>query len=90
MASVLMSLGSIQEAAGDHTAAIGYYQRALKITQSHYGVYSPAFAASLHALGRVNSRIGKKNEAAGQYKQAISILMKDPSLKAGEELQSTM
>jgi tetratricopeptide (TPR) repeat protein len=90
MASVLMSLGSIQEAAGDHTAAINYYQRALKITQSNYGVYSPAFAGTLHALGRANSRLGKKNVAASQYKQAISILMKDPSLKAGDELQSVM
>jgi tetratricopeptide (TPR) repeat protein len=90
MASVLMSLGSIQEAAGDHTAAINYYQRALKITQSNYGVYSPAFAGTLHALGRANSHLGKKNIAAGQYKQAISILMKDPSLKAGGELQAVM
>ena len=89
-ASILMSLGSIQEAAGDHTAAIGYYQRALKITQSNYGVYSPTFAGTLHALGRENSRLGKKSVAAGQYKQAISILMKDPSLKAGQELQSVM
>jgi tetratricopeptide (TPR) repeat protein len=90
MASVLMSLGSIQEAAGDHTAAVNYYERALKITQSNYGVYSPAFAGTLHALGRANSHLGKKNVAAGQYKQAISILMKDPSLKAGDELQSVM
>ncbi|MDR3615708.1 MAG: tetratricopeptide repeat protein [Candidatus Obscuribacterales bacterium] len=89
-ASVLMSLGSIQEAAGDHTAAINYYHRALKITQSNYGVYSPAFAGTLHALGRANSRLGNKTIAAGQYKQAISILMKDPSLKAGEELQAVM
>jgi tetratricopeptide (TPR) repeat protein len=90
MASVLMSLGSIQEAAGDHTAAINYYQRALRITQSNYGVYSPAFAGNLHALARANSHLGKKTVAAGQYKQAISILMKDPSLKAGDELQSVM
>ena len=87
---VLMDLGSIQESLGDHTTAMIFYQRALKINQRAIGPYSPEFAESLHSLGRANARLGKKKEAAKQYRQAVSILMKEPSLKASQELQSVM
>jgi tetratricopeptide (TPR) repeat protein len=90
IAPVLMSLGSIQESLGDHSTAITYYQRALKINQKNYGPYSPAFAENLHALGRANNKAGNRRQAVKQYKQSISILMQDPSLRAGEKLQSVM
>jgi tetratricopeptide (TPR) repeat protein len=90
IAPVLISLGSIQESLGDHSTAITYYQRALKINQKNYGPYSPAFAENLHVLGRANNKAGHRGQAVKQYKQSISILMQDPSLKAGEKLQSVM
>lgn len=87
---LLMALGSIQESLGDHTTAISYYQRALRINEKNYGPYSPQFAENLHVLGRANTKAGKRKEAAKQYKQAISILMKEPSLRASDQLQSVM
>ncbi|HEY9685312.1 MAG TPA: tetratricopeptide repeat protein [Oculatellaceae cyanobacterium] len=86
----LMALGSIQESVGDHTTAISFYQRALHLNEKSDGPYSPEFAESLHALGRANAKLGRRNEAVKQYKQAVSILMKEPSLQASEQLEKVM
>ncbi len=87
---VLMSLGSIQESLGDHSAATVYYQRALRINEKGFGPYSPEFVNNIHNLARSNARAGHKAQAAKQYKQAIDILMQEPSLKASQQLEDVM
>ncbi len=52
VAPVLMALGSLQEAEGDHTTAMNYYRQALAINEKNYGPYSPYVAGSLHQIGR--------------------------------------
>lgn len=90
IAPVLMELGSIQEAAGDHTTAISYYQRALSINERNYGPYSPAVAGSLQGLGRANGKAGNKALAVQHFKRSQSILILDPDLKASSQLESLM
>ena len=87
---VLMSLGSIQESLGDHNRAVAYYQRAVRINEKDFGPYSPEFAHNLHSLARANARAGHTQAAKKQYKQAISILMKEPSLNASDQLEKAM
>ncbi|MBX9687254.1 MAG: tetratricopeptide repeat protein [Candidatus Obscuribacterales bacterium] len=84
---VLMKLGSIQEAAGNHEAAMAYYNRALKITEANYGPYSPEAAGALRGLARASAKQGDKAAAKTNYERAISILSKDPNLESAEELK---
>jgi tetratricopeptide (TPR) repeat protein len=88
IAPILLDLGSIQEAAGDHSTAIVYYQRALQINEKNYGAYSPAVATSLQSLGRANAKAGNRDVAAKHYKQSFAILNLDPSLNASTQLES--
>ncbi|MBI1269418.1 tetratricopeptide repeat protein [bacterium] len=87
---LLMALGSIEESAGNHSLAMTYYNRALKINEKNDGVYSPAYANTLSKLGRVNHRLGNRDTAVVQYKRAISILSKEPNQEAAQQLKSVM
>lgn len=87
---LLMALGSIEESAGNHSLAMTYYNRALKISEKNDGAYSPAYANTLSRLGRVNHRLGNRDTAVAQYKQAISILSKEPNQEAAQQLKSVM
>ena len=87
---LLMALGSIEESAGNHSLAMTYYNRALKISEKNDGAYSPAYANTLSRLGRVNHRLGNRDTAVVQYKQAISILSKAPNQEAAQQLKSVM
>ncbi len=87
---LLMALGSIEESAGNHSLAMSYYNRALKISEKNDGAYSPAYANTLSRLGRVNHRLGNRDTAVVQYKQAISILSKAPNQEAAQQLKSVM
>lgn len=87
---ILMKLGAIEESAGNHTVAMGYYKRALQITEENYGPYSPEAAYALHGLGRTNKATGNIDAASSSYQRAISILSKDPNLEAAEELKKIM
>lgn len=84
---VLVAMGSIQESEGNHTAAIGYYKRALSISEKNYGAYSPAVADSLSGLVKANLRCGNKTEAKKHYKRALSILSGEPGLSASKQLE---
>jgi tetratricopeptide (TPR) repeat protein len=90
LAPILIALGSIQEAAGDHTTAMRYYQQALTINEKQYGPYSPAVGANLHSLARAAYATGNKADGEKHYQRAIAILSKDPSLEASKELQDLM
>lgn len=90
LTSVLMGLGSIEEAAGNHVAAMKYYNRALGINEKNYGTYTPEAAAALHGLGRVNYKLGNKSAATENYKRAITILSKEPNLDAANQLKRVM
>lgn len=90
LTSVLMGLGSIEEAAGNHATAMKYYNRALSINEKNYGTYSPEAAAALHGLGRVNYKLGNKSAAGENYKRAITILSKEPNLDAANQLKRVM
>lgn len=90
LAPVLMVLGSVQEACGDHSAAMVYYQRALKLNEKNYGPYSPEFAGSLHAVGRAGLKNGDKAQARKNYKRALSILSQEAGLDASHELKSLL
>ncbi len=85
---VLFALGSIQEAAANHSAAMSYYRKALQINEKNWGPYSPAVADNLHRLGRATYKSGDKPGAEKHYKKAISILSKDASLTAATRLES--
>lgn len=90
LTSVLMGLGSIEEAAGNHTTAMDYYNRALSISEKNYGTYSPEAAAALHGLGRANFKLGNRSAAGENYKRAITILSKEPNLDAANQLKRVM
>lgn len=90
MNPVLMALGSIEEAAGNHESAMSYYNQALAINERQYGPYSPEAAKALYGVGRTNHKSGKKDAAVLSYKKAISILSKDPNQDAAEELKSVL
>ncbi len=90
VAPVLMALGSLQEAEGDHAAAMSYYQQALSINEKNYGPYSPYVASSLHRMGRASKKAGKVQDAETHYKRAISILSKDPNAEAATQLEGVM
>ncbi|MBZ0185708.1 MAG: tetratricopeptide repeat protein [Candidatus Obscuribacterales bacterium] len=87
-APVLMTLGAIEESAGDHSAAMSYYNQALSIAERNYGPYSPVAASALHGLGRLHGKTGNREEAVSSYKRAISILSKEPNLEAAKQLES--
>lgn len=87
LTAVLMGLGSIEEAAGDHTLAMSYYNRALAISEKNYGTYSPDAAFALRGIGRVHGKMGNKTAATDSYKRAITILSKEPNLEAAEQLK---
>jgi len=86
VAPVLMALGSLQEAEGDHSTAMNYYQQALAINETHYGPYSPYVAS----MGRVSKKAGNMKDAETHYQRAISILSKDPNADAASQLQGVM
>lgn len=88
LTAVLMGLGSIEEAAGDHTLAMSYYNRALAISEKNYGTYSPDAAFALRGIGRVHGKMGNKAAATDSYKRAITILSKEPNLEAAEQLKA--
>lgn len=90
VAPVLMALGSIQEAEGDHTSAMNYYRQALSINEKHYGPYSPYVASSLHRMGRASKKAGNIKDAEAHYKRSISILSADPNSDAATQLQGVM
>lgn len=90
LAPVLMALGSIQEAAGDHASAMSYYTRVLAVNEKHYGPYSPAVAGTLHKMGRAAVKSGRGKEAESHYKRALSILMQQPGLAASTQMESLM
>lgn len=90
VSKVLMALGSIEESAGNHAGAMGYYNQALTAAEKNYGPYSPEAARALYGLGRTNSKTGQKQAATDSYQRAISILSKDPNLESAEELKSIM
>ncbi|MBX9666172.1 MAG: tetratricopeptide repeat protein [Candidatus Obscuribacterales bacterium] len=87
---ILMELGSIEESAGNHSVAMNYYNRALNLTEKHYGPYSPMAAKALHGLGRVNGKTGRRDAASANYKRAISILSQSPNLEAADQLNVVM
>ncbi len=87
---ILMELGSIEESAGNHSVAMNYYNRALNLTEKHYGPYSPMAAKALHGLGRVNGKTGRRDAASANYKRAISILSQSPNLDAADQLNVVM
>lgn len=85
---IFMELGSIQESAGDHAAAMGFYKKSLEISERNFGPYSPAVAENLQRLGREKFRTGNKQEAEQHYIRARSILLLDPNLASSERLES--
>lgn len=87
---VLMALGSIQEAEGDHPRAMTYYQQALNINESHYGPYSPALADNLATMGRCSFKAGNSADGHKHYKRAIGILTQDPALSASAQLRELL
>ncbi len=87
---VLMTLGSIEESAGNHSVAMDYYNRALKISEKSYGPYSPVAAGALQGLGRVYGKTGRKEEAKTHLKRAITILSKDPNGDAVDQLKGAV
>lgn len=87
---VLMALGSIQEAEGDHLRAMTYYQQALNINESHYGPYSPALSENLATMGRCSFRAGNSSDGHKHYKRAINILTQDPALSASAQLRELL
>ncbi len=90
IAPVLMALGSLQEAEGDHSTAMTYYQQALSINEKNYGPYSPYAASSLHRMGRASKKAGRMKDAETHYQRAISILSKDPNADAAAQLEGVM
>jgi tetratricopeptide (TPR) repeat protein len=88
--SVLMALGSIEEAAGDHPLAMTYYNRALQNSERNYGTYSPDAAIALRGIGRVHNKMGNRAAATDSYKRAITILSKEPNLEAAGQLKEVM
>jgi len=90
VAPVLMALGSLQEAEGDHSSAMSYYQQALSINETHYGPYSPYVAGSLRRMGRASKKAGRIKDAETHYQRAISILSKDPNADAATQLEGVM
>lgn len=90
VAPVLMALGSLQEAEGDHSSAMSYYQQALSINESSYGPYSPYVASSLRRMGRASKKAGRIKDAETHYQRAISILSKDPNSDAASQLEGVM
>lgn len=90
VAPVLMALGSLQEAEGDHSSAMSYYQQALSINESSYGPYSPYVAGSLRRMGRASKKAGRIKDAETHYQRAISILSKDPNSDAASQLEGVM
>ncbi|NJL73107.1 MAG: tetratricopeptide repeat protein [Candidatus Competibacteraceae bacterium] len=87
---VLLALGSIQEAEGNHAAAMTYYQRALNINEKNYGTYSPEFADNLARAGRTSYKVGDISSARKYYKQSINSLTKQPGLAASENLKKLL
>ena len=71
VAPVLMALGSLQEAEGDHTTAMNYYRQALAINEKNYGPYSPYVAGSLHRMGRASKKAGNIKDAEAHYKLSL-------------------
>ncbi|MBX9724959.1 MAG: tetratricopeptide repeat protein, partial [Candidatus Obscuribacterales bacterium] len=88
IAPILLDLGSIQEAAGDHSRAISYYQRALQINEKNYGPYSPNLASNLQSLGRAKFKAGYKSEAEQHFKRSLDVLNLDPALSASTEMEN--
>ncbi len=88
--AVLMELGSIEEAAGNHNGAMNYYNQALTDSEKNYGPYSPQAANSLHGIGRTHYKMGNKTEASTNLNRAITILSKQPNKDADEQLKSIM
>lgn len=87
---VLMALGSIQEAEGDHPRAMSYYQQALNINEAHYGPYSPALADNLATMGHCSFKAGNSADGHKHYKRAIGILTQDPALSASAQLRELL
>ena len=85
---VLMTLGSIEESAGNHDNAMEYYRKALNLTESTYGAYSPQSVSALHGIGRVHAKQGHMGEARASYRSAISILSRDANSSASKQLDS--
>lgn len=88
--AVLMELGSIEESAGNHQGAMGFYNKALSESEKNYGPYSPQAANSLHGLGRVQHKLGNTKDATASLNRAITILSKSPNKEADEQLKSIM
>lgn len=88
--AVLMELGSIEESAGNHQGAMGFYNQALSDSEKNYGPYSPQAAYSLHGLGRVQHKMGNTTGATTNFKRAITILSKSPNKDADDQLKSIM
>lgn len=88
--SVLIELGSIEESAGNHQGAMGFYNQALSDSEKNYGPYSPQAAYSLHGLGRVQHKMGNTKSATASLNRAITILSKSPNKEADAQLQSIM
>jgi len=88
--AVLMELGSIEESAGNHQGAMGFYNQALTDSEKNYGPYSPQAANSLHGLGRVQHKMGNTKSASANLNRAITILSKSPNKEADEQLKSIM
>lgn len=86
----LLALGSIQEAEGNHSAAMQYYRRALQINERHYGPYSPAVADNLHRIGRAGWSGGDRSSSDKHYKRSLSILLQQPGLSTSDDLLRVM
>ena len=76
---VLLALGSIHEAIGDHNSAMRLYQRVMDITESDYGPYDPAVACGLKHLGQ-------ESETNLNQRRIPSSLSEQPGLEASQRL----
>lgn len=85
---LLFTIGSIQEGAGNHGAAMVYYRKAVSISERNWGPYSPQISDGLQRLGRAAHKAGDYREAGRSYKQAIEALSKDPSLDASARMET--
>src|SRR5690349_7457685 len=73
MATWLLGLGNVYLQLGKLQEARGYYERALKIKEQHYGQDHIQTAASLGGLGNVYLQLGKLPEARAYYERALKI-----------------
>jgi tetratricopeptide (TPR) repeat protein len=84
---VLLRLGSIQESLGDHIKAMGFYNRALKLSEKNYGPYSPEFSGKLGKLA--GSQSGSFPIAGGSGRSTAK-LDNEPGLEASDALQKRL